>query len=117
MKKMPKILRKLIIAVPIVYIVGIPLYALLWMRPHAERAQKEFKASVTEGTSIEAVKAIASKVGADEYHAYALSPQEGGATEEATVYFFKFPGGLARDVCRIRFKNGVAISIACYFRG
>jgi hypothetical protein len=97
--------------------VGLLCYSVLWMRPHAERALNEFKKSVTEGTKIETVKAIASKVGADEYHAYALSQSEDGASEEAAVYFFRFPGGLARDVCRIKFKNGAAISIKYYFRG
>lgn len=97
--------------------VGVFFYSVLWMRPHADRALNEFKKSVVEGTRIETVKATASKVGADEYHSYTLSPPEDGATEEVAVYFFRFPGGLARDVCRIKFKNGAAISIKYYFRG
>lgn len=117
LNNMPKMIRKLLIAMPIIYLVGIPLYAVLWMSPHAKRALSVFKRSIAEGTKIERIRAIATEVGADRYSTRQLQPAENGATEEAVIYFYRFPTGLAKDYCIIKFKDGAAISIRYGFSG
>lgn len=87
------------------------------MRPHAERALREFKSSVAVGMKIESIQAIASKVGADSFAVFDLSPPENEATKKVVISFHRFAGGMSADICRVYLRDDIAIKVEYSYRG
>lgn len=112
-----KFIKYAIYSALIGYVVFIPAYSILWMSPHADSALKQFKQSAVVGMKFEAVKDLATEVGADEFYSFEPSPSESGTTKIVVVSFHTFIGGLSRHVCQIGFNNEIATTISYGFSG
>ena len=110
-----KFIRALII-IFLLFNVGVIAYSILWLRPHAKRALKEFKSSVAVGMKIEGIQAIASKVGANNIVIFDLSPPRNEATKEVVIFFHMFAGGLSADICRVYLRDNIAIKVEYSYR-